>query len=208
MTDTITDSERDLLRFPAIADVLRFGTPVRSNNPERTYKGQAVILSVDPGRQEARVAYARDIFPPEWVSLDDIALDLTDATGRAHLAWWVARYFLSADGPPTPGCYMQVTSSLWSFDGGAWILALLAQPERHMRGHRLTPVGATETFEFPAHGKQRHEYGVPVGWHWSSVPALATLDPNDPRLLPDGSRLVDALALSMVGRHLLAGGDR
>ena len=34
------------------------------------------------------------------------------------------------------------------------------------------------------------------------VETLATLDPNDPRLLPDGSRLVDALALSLVARHV------
>ena len=147
MTDdtTITDSERDLLRFPAHPDILRFGTPVRSNNPERTYKGQAVILSVDPGRREARVAYARDIFPPEWGSLDDIALDLTDATGRAHLAWW-------------------------------------------LHGHNCAP----DTYS----------------WTELNVPTLATIDPNDPRILPDGSRLVDALDLSLVGRHLLAGGGK
>lgn len=29
-----------------------------------------------------------------------------------------------------------------------------------------------------------------------------TLAPDDPRLLPDGSRLVDALALSLVARHV------
>ena len=35
---------------------------------------------------------------------------------------------------------------------------------------------------------------------------LADLDPNDPRLLPDGSRRVDAVALAEVARHL--GGER
>ena len=34
------------------------------------------------------------------------------------------------------------------------------------------------------------------------VPALATLDPNDPRLLPDGSRWVDAEALRLVCLHV------
>lgn len=32
--------------------------------------------------------------------------------------------------------------------------------------------------------------------------ALAALDPNDDTLLPDGSRLVDALALKLVAEHL------
>ena len=35
-----------------------------------------------------------------------------------------------------------------------------------------------------------------------TVPALADLDWRDPRLLPDGSRVVDALALGIVGRHV------
>lgn len=36
------------------------------------------------------------------------------------------------------------------------------------------------------------------------VPALADLDPNDDTCLPDGSRLVDALALGEVARVVLA----
>lgn len=43
----------------------------------------------------------------------------------------------------------------------------------------------------------------PEDWHTPFtvdliVPALADLDPDDPTLLPDGSRLVDALALAAV----------
>ena len=44
------------------------------------------------------------------------------------------------------------------------------------------------------------------GWeHFGlkSVPALADLDPNDDTRLPDGSRLVDALALAAVARQVL-----
>lgn len=37
------------------------------------------------------------------------------------------------------------------------------------------------------------------------VPALADLDPTDDTRLPDGSRLVDALALAAVARHVLGG---
>ena len=36
------------------------------------------------------------------------------------------------------------------------------------------------------------------------VPALGGLDPNDPRLLPDGSRYIDALALKLVCEHVEA----
>lgn len=39
----------------------------------------------------------------------------------------------------------------------------------------------------------------------ASGPALAGLDPNDDTRLPDGSRLVDALALAAVARHILGG---
>ena len=38
---------------------------------------------------------------------------------------------------------------------------------------------------------------------WLTVPALATLDPNDNTRLPDGSRRVDALALLHVARTVL-----
>lgn len=37
----------------------------------------------------------------------------------------------------------------------------------------------------------------------ASGPALAGLDPTDDTRLPDGSRLVDALALAAVARHVL-----
>jgi hypothetical protein len=34
------------------------------------------------------------------------------------------------------------------------------------------------------------------------VPSLSTLDPSDPALLPDGSRVVDARALLLVAEHI------
>ena len=38
-------------------------------------------------------------------------------------------------------------------------------------------------------------------------PALAHLDPTDPRTLPDGSRWVDAEALRLVCLHLMEATD-
>ena len=38
------------------------------------------------------------------------------------------------------------------------------------------------------------------------IPTLDGLDPNDPTLLPDGSRWVDAEALARVLLHVLAAG--
>lgn len=38
---------------------------------------------------------------------------------------------------------------------------------------------------------------------WTGVPALADLDPTDDTRLPDGSRLVDALALAAITRELM-----
>lgn len=179
-TDVITPDEYDLLRFHARPAVLRFGTPVCSNNPERTYKGQAVILSVDPGRNEARVAYAHGlVYPNEWVDLDDIALDLTDATGRAHLAWWIggvgASLHMACDG-----------HRRWELHGG--------ERPRESVSRAWEGIGA----------ESRRLRGSPpmYGWDADDMPALDTLDPDDPRLLPDGSRLVDALALSLIARHV------
>jgi len=45
-------------------------------------------------------------------------------------------------------------------------------------------------------------------WRWfddDRAPALAALDPNDDTRLPDGSRLVDALALAAVAREVTRG---
>jgi hypothetical protein len=46
-----------------------------------------------------------------------------------------------------------------------------------------------------------------TGWAYSRavenvVPALADLDPTDARLLPDGARWIDRLALALVATHL------
>ena len=108
-----------------------------------------------------------------------VAMDLTDATGRAHAAWWLggvgASLHLACDG-----------HRRWELHGG----------ERP----RESALRAWEGIGPDA----RRLRGVPpeYGWDAEDVPALATLDPTDPRLLPDGSRRVDAEALRRVCLHV------
>jgi len=120
------------LRFPgSVPGVLRRGSPVFHIDGS-----PYVVLEMDGSDIRLHAG---------WAPSYNIDLDLTDATGRAHLAWWVdAR----------------------SQFGRVWYI-------RDLRFHMTGP-------DF----------------------ILSTLDPNDPRLLPDGSRWVDAEALSLVARHV------
>jgi hypothetical protein len=88
------------------------------------------------------------------------ALDLTDATGRAHAAWWLAQYAKHWPDEPVS------TTAIW-------------------RRWRTDAIGIG-----PVHW-----------WPWSHH-TIADLDPNDPSLLPDGSRWVDAEALRRVVLHV------
>lgn len=89
-----------------------------------------------------------------------VALDLRDATGRAHAAWW-------------------------AIEAGAtaltYALTVLATP-----GLEASP---------------QKRLGV---WYYlkNSCLYLTNLDPEDPRLLEDGSRWVDAEALRLVVLHV------
>jgi len=146
-TAQITETERALLRFPgSVPGVLRRGSPVLYPvSPLVRVPGRLglfigcdidsdAVLITDTGRD-----------PATWWPAGEVFADLKDATGRAHLAWWVdAR----------------------SQFGRVWYI-------RDLRFHMTGP-------DF----------------------ILSTLDPNDPRLLPDGSRWVDAEALSLVARHV------
>ena len=97
----------------------------------------------------------------------------------------------------------------------AWVLALLTK----RRGIRATHVQSVATFG-SMHGHHRAGpcryldageilcfVSRPVGFPGrlagaELVPALAALDPNDPRPIPDGSRWVDARALLLVACHV------
>lgn len=102
---------------------------------------------------------------------DEWGLDLHDATGRAHAAWWVAERVKWWPGHPA--------HAVW----------------RCMED-MMRQSSAMEPFA----------WGIGPGHWWPSTHhALAHLNPNDPRTLPDGSRYVDALALKLVCEHLAGG---
>lgn len=53
---------------------------------------KGVIVDLEPGARHAVVALQADAqhdASVEWLPLANLALDLTDATGRAHAAWWL-----------------------------------------------------------------------------------------------------------------------
>jgi hypothetical protein len=111
-----------------------------------------------------------------WWPGANLSLDLTDATGRAHAAWWLADrrlHRLDDEG--------RVKDVLWGPD----------EPDHH--GPRWMLTGFEYSITFGVAWQKKHEY---------NVPALAALDPADPRLLPDGSRWVDAEALRLVVLHV------
>ena len=106
----------------------------------------------------------------------DVHLDLTDATGRAHAAWWLAgevgaAWVLSCDG-----------FRRWELHGG--------ERPRHSLSRAWQGTGA-----------EMRRMGL-ASSDWVDCPALDALDPDDPRLLPDGSRWVDAEALRRVVLHV------
>lgn len=110
-----------------------------------------------------------------------------DASTRDRVARWVAGRLGKDVGPSGP-CWGAVSNG---YEGGGW--ALLSRLGRGMSifmdPDRL-PLAALPPL-------------VPGGESvWVGVPALATLDPRDDRLLPDGSRWVDAAALAEVARHV------
>lgn len=106
----------------------------------------------------------------------DVALDLADPTSRAHAAWYLggvgASWHLSCDG-----------FRRWEIHGG----------ETPRAGFMLEYEGVGAE-----HRRMRSRPNIDV----TDVTALDHLNPDDPRLLPDGSRWVDAEALRLVCLHV------
>lgn len=112
----------------------------------------------------------------DWDDISDLALDLGDETGRAHLSWWIADK-LGKPRPPHHG--LAVMGRGWQLSAGSWGVWILPDPPGGIDGERWTDAD-----------------NIVV------VPALADLDPEDPRLLVDGTRWVDAAALGAFGMHV------
>jgi hypothetical protein len=108
--------------------------------------------------------------------LAEVALDLTDATGRAHAAWWLAGQ--RGETNPVEAAWRfvpeQAAQEMSSIDGSHFGM-IEYEPALWMCGAS--------------------------GWTADEGP-LSDLDASDDRLLPDGSRWVDAEALRRVVLHV------
>jgi len=163
--DTITTEERALLRFPgSVPGVLRRGSPV-----EHSTLGLGVVSRVEQRDGYVAARWLPDTFPASYdTNTSVLDLDLTDATGRAHLAWWVGRALRVE---PDGACTM-------------------------IDGYQVDVGSDDNVCLYLQHDGVYYLFGA------ERVPGLERLDPDSPRDLPDGSRLVDALALSLVARHV------
>ena len=108
-----------------------------------------------------------------------LALDLEQATGRVHAAWW-----LSAHGGPTlrrqAGWPVEVVAFVQGSYG--WVLTGLRSNHTGWAGHQPR--------------------GLQVGPGPRVLACLAGLEPADPRTLADGSLWVDAMALKLIVEHM------
>ena len=67
-----------------IPGLLRANSPAIANN-----RGRAIVFDVDVDHDGVLV-YLLVTTREAWLSPADVALDLTDPTGRVHAAWWLA----------------------------------------------------------------------------------------------------------------------
>lgn len=150
----------DLTLPGSIPGLLRRGSPVVLDTDEgqrrgvvvdadRAFGGHVVVMFEATPRHDAQ---------SDYLPAARLALDLTDATGRAHADWFWRRHRCADLGPD------------------------------HWSVHSPTLGGG-----YGCGGFQ----GFP---EYAAI--LADLDPADPRLLPDGSRWVDAEALRRVCLHV------
>jgi hypothetical protein len=111
----------------------------------------------------------------------DLALDLTDATGRAHAAWWLAGVQPAYHHPR----HSPIEDAGVAFVAGSYGWCLTGMHNSHL-----------------GWGWRRHPGGQHVGPMPPGLACLTDLDPNDDRLIPGGSRWVDAEALRRVCLHV------
>ena len=183
--------ESTLITCPAPLDMLRRGSPV-------VHRRCAYILVAPTPDNEGELCF---VSPPrndgedinvEWGHVvDTLEMDLTDATGRAHAAWWVAGMFNMNIFCVAPILWHREQPWVhdWILEAGDQEMAFGVQASLD---DLLDSVGPDDWSDDPL------VTGLVV------VPALAHLDPTDDTRLPDGSRRVDALALKAVVEHLIS----
>lgn len=147
----------------SIPTLLRSRSPVIAHDQEQHIYGERCVYIGEHLDTGLAVVWRRS--GEVLVDYDDLVLDLTDATGRAHAAWWLA-----AKGvkwwPDEPN----YTTATW----------------------RAGQYGA---FYSPMWELGRQHWW-PADFH-----VFAGLSHGDSRLLPDGSRWVDAEALRLIVLH-------
>lgn len=163
--------------------VIRNCTPVRVNDGTVSYR---TISTGTRGKMAGLVGT-----PP--APLRHCAVDLTDATGRAHVAWALAVHLAR--------CPIDFALVSWRYNSMpcnrgeyAWDLSWELRRARWSDGGHVS--------------EERYGlYLVPQPLEEAEsqkvIPALAGLDPCDPTRLPDDSRWVDAEALRRVALHVL-----
>jgi len=156
-----------------IPGLLQQGSPV--GHPDVTGV-RCVIIALHGNDRTARVGFPWTINDEDadtW-PLSELHLSLESPTGRAHAAWWLAEKW-GKPGPAHLG--LAVLGRGWQITAGVW-------------GVWLLPSGPFD------------ELGMePPASNILRVPSLSSLDPHDPRTLPDGSRWVDVEALRRVVLH-------
>jgi hypothetical protein len=181
-----------------IPGLLRRGSPVVALIGRAKAATRALVFGHGVDHNGVLVGTSSD--GVRWLPDDHLDLDLAGATGRAHAAWWLASNVSGTTAWATwDGCP----------DGPAgqrhcwWRLRwwALAWPGRNS-GHGCEVFLAREVARTVAGGWRVNKgHGCEVSLA-REVPSLAGLDPDDPRLLPDGSRWVDAEALRRVCLHV------
>lgn len=155
-----------MITLPEVPALLLEGSPVyvdrRGTLQRATYLGQ-------DGEHRFCAAKDRGMF---ILGEEPLRLDLTDATGRAHAAWWLAR---KAGLDASHGTIFRCRGNKsWTLHGS---------------------IGGQHFTVYEGRKGSRKPDGTYVA-------GLLNLDPNDPRLLEDGSRWVDAEALRLVCLHV------
>jgi hypothetical protein len=180
----------DALTLPgSIRGLLRSGSPVVVDDRDACIDPfPAVVFDTDG--HEATIVYRTDNGTPEasieWEH-EVLNLDLAEATGRAHAAWWLREKYGGKQTTAGPSWWLSEDTA-----SNGWRLT-------HPSG-RVADDGTGSLVVWPGGG--RFPPFVPRHAALVAVPSLAGLNPADDRLLPDGSRWVDAEALRRVVLHV------
>ncbi len=162
---------------------------IRNCTPGRVNDGTVSYRTISTGTRGGMAGLVGT--PP--APLGHCAVDLTDATGRAHVAWALASHFA--------GCLVDGALVSWRYysspcDRGeyAWDLSWEAWRTRLSDGGHVSEERyGLSLVPQPLSEADSHKL----------IPDLVGLDPCDRTRLPDGSRWVDAEALRRVALHVL-----